>query len=228
LANTFPPFPSDLRFGSYLVYPNRRATEQAADPSSANACRNLILAVKRDAVSPQDAPRTLIGVWIRKLATVLQSTILASLLDRSATLVPMPRSSPLLPRSVWPALRLAEAMVDQGLGAEVMPCLRRIKVVPKSAFSGPGARPTALDHYRSLAVELLPGIPDRVILIDDVVTQGSMFCGGYAKLAEVLHGAEIVAAFAFARTVQSFTRAVDPCVGRITCGPAGTPCTRTP
>jgi hypothetical protein len=113
LANTFPPFPSDLRFGSYLVYPNRRATEQAADPSAANACRN-------------------------------------------------------------------------------------------------------------------PGIPDRVILIDDVVTRGSMFSGAYARLDEVLEGAEIVAAFAFARTVPTFTGAVDACVGRIACNPAGTHCTRTP
>ena len=140
----------------------------------------------------------------------------------------MPRSSPLLPRSVWPALRLADAMVAEGLAADVVPCLQRTRAVPKSALSGPGERPTALDHYNSLSVGLVPGMPSRVILIDDVVTQGATFAGAYARLQEGMTGAEIIAAFSLARTVQTFSHAVDPCVGQITCWPSGARCTRTP
>jgi len=228
LAKTFPSFPSDLRFGSYFAYPGARMAEQATDPASARKCRNLILAVKQDAVSPAHAPLTLIQVWIRQLAAVVSDTVLASLLDRSATLIPMPRSSPLLRRSVWPALRLADAMVEHGLGGEVLPCLERLNAVPKAALSRPGERPTALDHYESLAITLVPGMPQKAILVDDVVTRGAMFGGAFAKLTEVLGSTEIIGAFAFARTVQTFDRAVDPCVGRIACSWSGDHSSRTP
>jgi phosphoribosylpyrophosphate synthetase len=228
LANTFPPFPSELLFGSFLAYPNRGAAEQAADQKSALACRNLVLAIKKDEVSAAARPRTLIQVWVEHLATKARQAPLADLFDRSATLIPMPRSSPSLPRSVWPALRIADAMVAEGLGADVVPCLQRIKAVPKSAFAGPGERPTALDHYNSLSVGLLPGAPSRVILVDDVVTQGATFAGAYARLQEVLADTNIIAVFSFARTVQSYSQAVEPTVGRITCRPDGTHCSRTP
>ena len=228
MGTSFPPFPFDLPFGSYFVYPNPQATANAADQSAAQACRNLVLAIKRDAVSGEHSPRTLIQIWIERLAKTIHETTLASLLDGSGTLIPMPRSSPSLPKSVWPALRIADALVDQGLGAETLPCLRRNTPVPKAAFSRPGERPTPLDHYKSLGLGLLPGIPERVILIDNVVTQGAMFSGAFAKLKEVVADVEIVGAFAFARTVPAFDRAIDPCLGRITCSPAGNASSRTP
>jgi predicted amidophosphoribosyltransferase len=119
-------------------------------------------------------------------------------------------------------------MVAEGLGGDVVSCLQRIKAVPKSAFAGPGERPTALVHYNSLSVGLLPGVPSRVIPIDDVVTQGATFAGAYARLREVLADTNIIAVFSLARTVQSFSQVVEPTVGRITCRPDGTYCSRTP
>jgi hypothetical protein len=81
LAKIFPLFPSELRFGSYFACPSARVAEHPMDPASARACRN-------------HAPLTLIQVWIRQLATVVPDSLLVSLLNRSATLIPMPRSSP--------------------------------------------------------------------------------------------------------------------------------------
>jgi hypothetical protein len=225
---SFPPFPSDLPFGSYFVYPNPQAIAHAVDDSAARACRNLILLVKRDAVSPEHSPQTLIRVWIERLARTVSDTPLASLLDGTATLIPMPRSSAPLPKSVWPALQIADALVEHGLGAETLPCLKRTTPVPKAAFSEPGERPTPLDHYNSLGLTLLPGIPERVILIDDVITQGAMFSGAFARLTEVAAEMNIFGGFAFARTVPVFDRAIAPCVGRITCSLAGDASSRTP
>jgi hypothetical protein len=119
-------------------------------------------------------------------------------------------------------------MVERGLGGEVLPCLERLKAIPKAALSRPGERPTALDHYESLAVTLVAGVPEKAILVDDVVARGAMFSGACAKLTEVLGDTEITGAFAFARTVQTFDRAIDPCVGRIACSRSGDHSSRTP
>ena len=70
--------------------------------------------------------------------------------------------------------RLAKSLVYQGLGKEVLECLKRVKPLPKSAISTAPNRPKAFQHYESLEVitEKLPTLKE-ILLVDDVITRGS-------------------------------------------------------
>lgn len=97
-----------------------------------------------------------------------------------SVLVPMPRKT-ITPRRVqtsrWPALKLARALCDVGLGADVPWVVRRARDV-RSARENPRDRPTIAEHIASLELRR-QRLPDAnqaaIVLIDDVVTRGTMF-----------------------------------------------------
>ena len=112
---------------------------------------------------------------------------------------------------------LAQALVQQGLGAVVWPGLRRTFAVPKSATSAQGARPSVASHYDSFRMEPLALHPARIVLIDDVITQGRTLLAAASRVREAIPGAEI-RAFAMLRTlgrVSRVRRLLDPCRGEI-------------
>jgi hypothetical protein len=132
-------------------------------------------------------------------------------------LVPVPASAPSIAGAITVAERLAGALLQQGLGAAVWPGLIRISQVRKSATAQAGTRPSVEDHYNSFAVAELPLPPDRILLVDDVVTKGRTLLAAAARLQQAFPQAQI-RAFALLRTMSLISEIeclVQPCVGEI-------------
>lgn len=97
----------------------------------------------------------------------------SKIIDKETTLVPIPRSSPIVKDSLWPSLIIAETLQNNWLGKEVIPYIERILPVKKSSnnFSAI-SRPEVKDHYESLRLidELI--FPTKITLVDDILTLG--------------------------------------------------------
>jgi hypothetical protein len=132
-------------------------------------------------------------------------------------LVPVPGSAPHTAGDPWAAGHLALALVNAGLGGQIWPGLRRVRAVRKSATAAPGYRPTVNVHYESFDVELTPIPPERIVLVDDVVTRGRTLLAAASRVHEAFPRAQ-VRAFALVRTmglVAGVVRLLDPCKGEI-------------
>lgn len=132
-------------------------------------------------------------------------------------LVPAPQSAPLVKGGLWVPNLIAERLVVGGFGKSVHPYLVRRVALPKSAYAGPGERPTCQQHYDSIGVSAGLVAPSRLIVVDDVVTKGRTLLACVRRLREALPACEI-ACFAMIRTkgVQpEVENVLDPCLGRI-------------
>jgi hypothetical protein len=132
-------------------------------------------------------------------------------------LVPVPRSTPYVAGRLWAAQELALALVKEGLGGGAWAGLRRVHAVRKSATAIPTERPTVHRHYESFLIESPPMVPDRIVLIDDVITKGRTLLAAASRVHEAFPCAE-VRAFALVRTlgfVSDVQRLLDPCKGEI-------------
>src|SRR5574340_329614 len=109
-------------------------------------------------------------------------------------------------------------MSQAGIGGQVSACLIRETPIRKSAYCAPEDRPMASEHYETLAVDTRMNIPERVVLVDDVVTSGAMMLASANKLADAYPGIQ-VKGFAVIRTQSdpfSFRHDNGPRVGTIT------------
>lgn len=125
--------------------------------------------------------------------------------------------------ALWVPDRLATALVRKGLGKEVVRCLKRIRGVPKAAFSAPEDRPTAAQHYGTIAVQGSLSEPAEIVLVDDIVTRGSTLLGAANRLADVFPDTPI-RAFAAMRTISNpseFEELYRPCIGTISLRESG-------
>jgi hypothetical protein len=78
-------------------------------------------------------------------------------------------------------------------GGSVLPRLKRIKPVPKSATAGVGQRPDPDTHYESLDVDQQRVLtaPDLITTINDVITRGATFLAMFQRLTEAFPQAQI-------------------------------------
>jgi hypothetical protein len=140
-------------------------------------------------------------------------------------LVPIPRSAPLSNKdALWPSRRICEALVAVGLGAEVLPLLKRRDAVQKAATAPKGMRPGPEQHYESTVIDNeVPNLIERPLtLVDDIVTRGSSFVGMFRRLAEAFPNRKI-SCFALVQTVSEGEIATlkAPIRGTITRYPSG-------
>lgn len=129
----------------------------------------------------------------------------------------MPRSAPLLPGALWPADRIAHALVSRGLAAGVSPALERFQAVSKSAVAARGQRPSVQQHYDSLRAQALTDVTNRIVIIDDVLTKGATALAAASRLAETYPHARI-AVFATIRTkglVPDVDTLLEPVTGMV-------------
>jgi len=144
--------------------------------------------------------------------------VLRPFLSKESTLVPVPRSAKLARGSLWPSKIIADALLDAGHGLEVFECIDRISHLRKSSSSPSNQRPTVREHFDSLKVNADLIAPERITLVDDVLTMGRTMFACAMRLREAFPEAEI-RAFAVFRTqglIPNIDKLVDPSVGTIT------------
>jgi predicted amidophosphoribosyltransferase len=207
---------SSVEFASFLAY-SVRGDEPAQRES--RTWRSLL---KNDAIvlaAKEPASR----VFVRRLAARLHETPFADWFPSHAVLVPIPSSRLLRPGSLWVPFKLANAMVEHGLGRRVETWLERTVAIPKAAWAKPEDRASAQRQYETLRMKT-PVMPsDEVVLVDDVITRGATSLGAVRRVQELLPGARI-RGFAMVRAIsapEEFGQMFDPRVGRVELLPDG-------
>jgi predicted amidophosphoribosyltransferase len=214
MATPPPSFPPSLRFASLAIYPQKPHLTQRQKEAAAF----IVSGVKRDAVTRTSPQRSIIELTVERLVQRIPGSRLEGFFDGAWALVPMPGSAAYAKaNSVTPTRSICRAMHASGLGERVLPILRRVQTVQKSAFSSPSERPSAVAHFESMAVELPlhEAPPARVLLVDDVVTRGATAMGAAARLRASFPEVT-VALFTIARLDPMTEAFYDPCVGVIT------------
>jgi predicted amidophosphoribosyltransferase len=143
--------------------------------------------------------------------------LFAGLFTPRDVLIPVPKSAPHAPGSMWVAEHLATALVREGLARCAWTGLHRVRAVRKSATSIAGRRPSVLSHYDSFAMDDCIEATGRIILVDDIVSKGRTLLAAASRVQESLPSAQ-VRAFAMVRTmglVPDVAHLVDPCRGEI-------------
>lgn len=203
------PLPSKIRYAAFLQYSPRGQSDISTES------RRITRAVKAD--SFRNGVR-IIPFAAKRIAEVIDDyEAMKNCFGPDVTLIPVPRSAPLVKGGLWPSLRLAEEIQRLGLAEKVDPCLERTASIRKSATSKPGERPRPVDHYLSLRVDHEPVLTSggKVCLIDDVVTRGATLLASHARVQEAFPSADVIS-FALVRTISEGD------VNEILCPVAGT------
>ena len=115
---------------------------------------------------------------------------ISNFLHKNVTLIPVPRSSPLRPSSLWPSLEIANLLAALQLGI-VAPCLkRRYRINPSSLFSDAEQRPSIAEQYDSLEVEDCT-TTQNITLVDDIITIGRTCIAAASRISEKFPNANI-------------------------------------
>ena len=195
---------SSVSFASFLTY-SPRGTSEISRKS-----RTVCYGIKADRAD-------VMSEAVARLEKEYEAAGLGEFLGPEVVLVPTPRSAPLVEGALWPAERICERLLAEGLGSSVERVLLRTKAVPKSSFSQPGARPSVERHLETLVAEPLLLGAERITVVDDVVTKGRTLYVVVCLVKEAFPDAE-VRAFALVRTmgrVPEIDEIVSPCVGTI-------------
>jgi hypothetical protein len=194
---------SEVQFASFLAYSPRGRSEVSVRSRQV-----------RDRVK-NDHPRDIEQIAERIVA---EGNPCAPILGPNVTLVPAPRRAPLVSGALWPARRIAEELVGKELGLEVLPVVSRVNAVQKSAFAGPGSRPTPQQHLDSLTIDPHLVNAERITIVDDFITKGATLLAVASLVKHHFPNSE-VAVFAMVRTLglqSDVERITDPCIGLIT------------
>jgi hypothetical protein len=196
---------SELVFGSLLTYSPRGQSEVSRNS------RRVCYSVKAG------DPQTLRLVGHRLREHIDRNDALTALFGATVTLVPLPRSTPLMQGALWPAQKICDALMHAGVAEQVNPLLERVRPVARSSQAPPGERPGIPEHYASFIAHQRIDVSDRILLVDDVVTKGSTAIAAASHIIEAYPDAS-VHLFAVIRTkgmVADIERILDPAFGHI-------------
>lgn len=146
-----------------------------------------------------------------------EAAILQPFLNAETTLVPVPRSAPLPEGALWPSRAICEVLVANGFGRDVGAFLRRTRAVRKSSTTPAADRPLWPEHFDSIEVDRTLLQPERITIVDDVLTMGRTSYACAERLREAFPEVEI-RIFAMIRTqglIPDIDRTVDPATGII-------------
>lgn len=196
---------SEVRFAALLAYSPRGQSDIS------QRSRGVCYSIK------EGNPQALAQVGRRLTDQVTTGGALSAFFGPDITLVPMPRSAPLVQGALWPAERICQAITNANLAAAVAPALERAAAVPRSSRAAPGERPTSTRHYESFVAHARVDVGPRILLVDDVVTKGATALAAVSRLEECYPHAQIIV-FAAIRTmglVPEIDRILDPVTGII-------------
>lgn len=206
------PLLSEITFGALAVYSPRG--REARSLLSQRICA----AVKQDSfVSLGGVDVRIIPRLVSRLGEKIRGSELEDLFADKPVLVPAPRSSPMRPDSLFPTKVICDELASAGFGSEVRTLLRRTYAVRKAATAPSGERPTARNHYDSLAAERELVASRSILVVDDVITSGSMLIASVSRLREVYPRARIQA-FGLIRTMSNseIRNIYELCAGMVT------------
>jgi len=147
-----------------------------------------------------------------------KADVLRPFLGPDVTLVPAPRSAPLADGALWPAKVICDVLHEHGFGLDVQTCLRRNKAIPRSSNSPAADRPLVPVHMDSIEAQRPFFMPDKITIVDDVLTMGRTSFACAELMRSVCPDAEI-RIFAMIRTQglqDDIKKIVDPSAGLIT------------
>ena len=212
-----------LEFASLLSYPPRPDEVAEALRAEARGARNLVLQLK-DGRLVGTPPESVSARIARLLSSApVSARAVTPFLPRTATLVPVPKSSLLTRGGLWVPDQLSRELVRLGLGRRVAQLLERTEPIPKAARSLSTDRPSAVLNYQTLAARRDLDTPSELVLVDDVVTAGATLLGSLNRLREAYPQVPI-RAFAAARTLTDpsrFRAIIEPVAGVILLRPNG-------
>lgn len=206
------PLLSDIEFGALAVYSPRNGEKRS------QLSRDICMAVKQDRFLTLGGESVrMIPRLVQRLREKIEGTDLEAFFVDGPLLVPAPRSSPVKPDSLYPTKIICRELRKGGFGSEMRELLHRSYAVRKAATAAPGERPTAKDHYDSLRVDRELITQHSILVVDDVVTTGSMLLGAVSRLKEAYPRAT-VRAFGMIRTISDgpIERIYELCTGEIT------------
>ena len=202
---------SSVEYGAFLAFSPRGTSEVS------RRSQTITYRVKNDGPGPNEGESMIVAI-ARRLRELLETSGLSHLLDQSVTFVPVPRAAPFPdPKSLWPALRICEAFRGLEFGRDVLPCLKRVTAVRRSRFSPRGERPRPEEHMESMRVELPLHAPEKIVLVDDVVTKGATLLAAASLVKDTFPDAD-VRTFALIRTlgmIPEIDALIQPAVGSI-------------
>lgn len=197
------PFPSEISYTAYLRYSPRGISGiSKTSRGFRDAIKNDTFVTLRLQSGKIESVRGIEYVVSALKREMEKFPFLHECLGPNFALVPIPRSAPLRNKdALWPSRRICEALVAEGLGAEVTPLLIRKTAVQKASTAEKGMRPTAQQHFDSTVIDNdVPALIEKPItLVDDIVTMGASFIGMFRRLSEAFPARKI-SCFALVRT----------------------------
>lgn len=196
--------PSSYEYGTFANYSPRGSSELS------KRSRNTCGAIKAGRVD-------IIASAIPHL-TSPNAAILQPFLGPDVTLVPIPRSAPLPDGALWPSKVICDVLCENGFGRDVQTYLERTRAVPRSSSSSRAERPLVPIHMDSIRADRPFFMPEKITVVDDVITMGRTSFACAELLRSICPHAEI-RIFAMIRTQglqDDIEKIVDPSTGTVT------------
>jgi hypothetical protein len=204
--------PSKLPFGAAIVYVPKRGP----DTPVARSSRTFVFGIKDGKLRPNSSESFTAYLCrrLRERSSELDPELL-KLIDSSRCLVPLPGHAPAEKTERRVTHDICGELRRNGFGGSFLHCVERRIAIPKSSFSATADRATPETHFRSMTAFPVSARPDRITLVDDVVTKGATAIGAAWAIRTILPDVEI-ALFALAHTTYSpGDSLLDPRVGFI-------------